>query len=401
MTQKGAGEQMKKKLIAFLLFAVFAWAAVLSGCTKDKPKEQPDELGSVEQVGQIPDEFKNIIANNTFYDAAAFDGRLLKTEITSKDKENRTVVQRVWMMDMYGKELAAYTCSSDDAYHISTLTATEDGGFLFVLGFSDYAYDQNTWASEKGFASRVIKIHKDGKLQFDTPFDTVEGSALRFCFEKNGLFYFFGTIQTPETKTQGVHSKTDIYMTVLDEGGTVLNTKCIAGSDYDSLNAAEATENGFLLSMDAQSDDGDFAGSDSKGYPVDWVMTVNDDLEITDKKKATGRGYFDDRVGIKDGSPIYKSDDLLKDFDGGTVTAFVDYGDSYLVVSENATGVYKNIPFAISSIWYYTETVYSLYDYSGKLLFRAFVDSSPDYDARIEALKTGNEGAPGLPHSDN
>ena len=79
----------------------------------------------------------------------------------------------------------------------------------------------------------------------------------------------------------------------------------------------------------------------------------------------------------------------------------MDYGDSYLVVSENATGVYKNIPFAISSIWYYTETVYSLYDYSGKLLFRASVDSSPDYDARIEAIKTGNEAAPGLPHSDN
>lgn len=384
---------MEKKLIAFLLLTVLVWVSVLSGCINGKPAVHWDKPESVEQVGQIPDKFKNIIANNTFFDAAAFDGRLLKTEICSNDKEKRTVVQRVWMMDTYGKDLAAYTCSSDDAYHISTLTATEDGGFLFVLGFSDYAYDQNTWASEKGFASRVIKIDKDGRLQFDTPFDMVEGSALRFCFEKNGLFYFFGTIQTPETKTQGVYSRTDIYMAVLDEGGAVSKVKCIAGTDFDSLNAAEITENGFLLSISAQSDDGDFAGSDSNGYPVDWVMTVNHDLEITEKKKTSGRDYFDDRVGEKDGSPIYKSDNLLNGFDAGTVTAFIDYGDSYLVVSENNTGVYENTPPMISATWYYTETVYSLYDYSGKLIFRASVDSSPDYDARVETFTDGDESA--------
>lgn len=384
---------MKKKLIALWLLAVLVCVPVLSGCTNDKPAVHRDEPESVEQIGQIPDKFKSIIASNVFFNATAFDGRLLKTEICSNDKENRTVVQRVWMMDVYGKELATYTCSSDDAYRISTLTATDDGGFLFVLGFSDYAYDQNTWASEKGFASRVIKIDKDGKLQFDTPFDTVEGSALRFCFEKNGSFYFFGTIQNPETKTQGVYSGTDIYMAILDESGAVLKVQCIAGTDFDSLDAAEITNNGFLLSIDSQSDDGDFGGSDSKGYPVDWVMAVDNNLEITEKKKTTGRDYFDDRVGEKDGSPIYKSDTLLNDFDAGTVTAFIDYGDSYLVVSENITGEYENSPPMISSIWYYTETVYSLYDYSGKIIFRASVDSSPDYDAIVETFSIENDSA--------
>ncbi|MBQ6947124.1 MAG: hypothetical protein IJN42_03665 [Clostridia bacterium] len=317
----------------------------------------------------------------------------MKTEICSNDKENRTVVQRVWMMDTYGKELASYTCSSDDAYHIFALTATEDGGFLFVLGFYEHAYDQNTWASEMGFASRIIKIDKDGKLQFDTPFDAVEGYALRFCFEKNGRYYFFGTIQTPNTKMQGVYSSTDIYMAVLDKSGAVLKVKCIAGTDFDSLNAVELTKDGFLLSMYSQSDDGDFVGSGSKGYPVDWVMTVNHDLEIIEKKKATGRNFGDDRVGEKDGSPIYRSDNLLNGFDAGTVTAIVDYGDSYLVVSENATGEYENTPLAISSIWCYTETVYSLYDYNEKMLFRTSVDSSPDYDAMVETFTKGIESA--------
>lgn len=165
-----------------------------------------------------------------------------------------------------------------------------------------------------------------------------------------------------------------------------MKAQCIAGTDFDSLNAAEITNDGFLLSIDSQSDDGDFAGSDSKGYPVDWVITVNNNLEITEKKNASGRDYFDDRVGEKDGSPIYKSDTLLNDSDMGGITAFIDYGDSYLVVSENITGVYENTPLMISAIWYYTETVYSFYDYSGNIIFRASVDSSPDYDAIVESI---------------
>jgi hypothetical protein len=55
-----------------------------------------------------------------------------------------------------------------------------------------------------------------------------------------------------------------------------------------------------------------------------------------------------------------------------------------LLVSTNRTGIYENTPPYISRIWYYTETVYSAYDYSGNLLFRAAVDSTPDYDARIQ-----------------
>ena len=140
----------------------------------------------------------------------------------------------------------------------------------------------------------------------------------------------------------------------------------------------------FILSISAQSDDGDFVGSQSNGYPEDWVFTVNDALEITGKEITSGRDYFDKRLGEKDGMPIYKSDSLLTDFDAGTPEVFIDYGDFYLIVSSNITGVYEKTPPMISSIWYYTESVYSAYDDSGNLIFRASVDSSPDYDAIVQ-----------------
>lgn len=379
---------MKKQLIALCLIVVLVCVSFLPGCSNNDSPIHRDELKRVEQVGQIPDTFESAVEDNVFNGVTAFNERLLKAEICSVDEENKTVVQQIRMMDLYGKDLAVYACSSDDAYHVTTLTATDDGGFLFVLGFEDYAYDQNVWASDKGFASRVIKCDNYGNLQFDTPFDGVEGAALRYCFEKNGQFYLFGTIETPATKTQGVYSQTDIYMTILDEWGKVIKSHCIAGSDFDSLDAAETNGDCFVLSISSQSDDRDFSGSNSNGYPIDWVITVNDDLEITEKKKETGRDYFDYKIGEKDGLPVYKSSSLLNDFDAGNPEAFIDYGDFYLIVSENNTGIYENTPSMISSIWYYTETVYSAYDYNGKLIFRASVDSSPDYDTWIEALAT-------------
>ena len=361
---------------------------LLAGCADPEPLQDGYGIKPVQQVGDVPEVFEAMIKTNAFHDAIAFEDRLLKGESILPAKNSVPInctpsEHRIRMMDLYGNDLCEYTCSSDRPYHISTLTATSDGGFLFVLGFQDYFLGQDSWASDYGFASRVLKIDKNGKLQFDTPFDQVEGHALDFCFERGGRFFFFGTIQTPETKVQGVGSPSDVYMAVLDEHGSIIKTASIAGSDFDDLYAAEMTDDGFLLSISAQSDDGDFAGSDSGGYSVDWVFTVNEDLEITEKEKRSGRSISDYRIGEKEGSPVYSSDPLLEGFDAGHITAFIDYGDAYLIVSENKTGIYGDQPTFISSIWYYTETVYSLYESDGKLIFRAAVDSSPDYDSFV------------------
>lgn len=377
---------MKKQLSVVCIIIVLVCNLFLAGCSNNNLPSPQNELKSVEQVCEIPYEFKEIVEKNTFNGVTAFDGRLLKAEICSTDETNRTVVHQIRMIDVYGKDLATYTLSSSDAYQVTTLTATDDGGFLFVLGFIDYAYNQNEWASDNGFTSRVIKCDKNGNPQFDVPLDAVEGSALEYCFEKNGHFYLFGTKETTETKTIGVHSPTDVYMTILDQHGEVLRSQRIAGSDYDNLKAAEISDGGFLLSVSSQSDDGDFATSDSNGYPVDWVITVNNNLEIIEKEKGMGRDYFDYRIGEKNGVPVYRSSPLLNNFDAGTPNVFIDYHDFYLIVSENKTGIYEETPLYISSIWYYTETVYSAYDNNGNLIFRASVDSSPDYDALVEEL---------------
>ena len=120
---------------------------------------------------------------------------------------------------------------------------------------------------------------------------------------------------------------------------------------------------------------------------MNWVFTVDDELQILQREKRSGREFFDYRMGEKDGKPVYKSDPLFDGFDAGSVQAYIDYGDFYLIVSENNTGIYENTPLWISSTWYYRETVYSAYDNSGKLIFRTAVDSSPDYDSFVSQIQ--------------
>ena len=175
-------------------------------------------------------------------------------------------------------------------------------------------------------------------------------------------------------------------MAILDNKGQLLENKVIAGSDFDNLDVAEMNGDSIVLSVSSQSDDGDFAGSNSGGYPKEWVITVDGALEIVEKRKESGREYADDKIGEKDGVAVFGTDKLFKKYDLYDPNVFIDYGDFYLILSENRTGKYENQPPFISSTWYYTETVYSAYNYNGRLLFRASVDSSPDYDARIQEL---------------
>ena len=383
---------MKKSISIFLALTFLAVSCVLSGCSPDKPDTQSnysnqDELKKVEQVGEVPENLRNVVKKNIFHNATPFDGRVLKTEISSSDEENHSVVHNIQMLDLFGNKLSAYSYKSNDAYHIRTLTATNDGGFLFVVGFEDYAYEQNVWASEKGFASRVIKCDASGEMQFDTDFESIEGEALSYCFEIDNKYYLFGTRETPETKTQGVYSPTDIYMTILDSKGKVIKTATIGGSDYDDLNSVKIQDDKFFLSVSSQSNDGDFSKQNADGYSVDYVITVNHKLEIIQKERGIENYDLYEKIGERNGEAIYDNDALLKDYDAGTPTAYIEYEDFYLIVSENVTGEYEKTPEFISSIWYYTETVYSGYDYDGELLFRASVDSTPDYDARLNVLQ--------------
>ena len=379
-----------KKTVSVILMTATA-ASLISSCgSKDKstPSEEvntpsaimteaentrPTE--SIEQVGTVPDVFKKVIEEDRFRDVKAFSDRLMKVDKEWADMpENKA--STICMMDLYGKELASYTLDLNDAYDVTAVTATEDGGFIFSAGFNgNYipGWDQ----IESGYHSRVIKCDADGNVIFDTKLDGVEISALTDCLEKDGRYYFFGEYRGPE-RIEDL-GETDVSIMVFDAKGDLADTRLIRGSSFDKIKNVRKTDDGFVLEIASQSEDGDFEGSGANYHEINWRMTVSDDLEITSKEIVSENVTYRQKIGEKDGQPVYADDERFAGFDAGGLRAYIDYGDTYLLVSRHITGEYEHTPAYISSIWYYWETVYSMYGQDGTLIFRASVDSSPDY----------------------
>ena len=371
---------MKKKLffVSFVVAIVLLATALLLHSCDDKAKENKTPYPSgpvfqyVEPVGTIPKEFEPIIQQNLFWEAVAFEDRV----ITSKP-----VQENVWqatLLDFYGNVLFSVQVEGSPLY--ATKVATSDGGMLVCSGFHNhFLIEEDLWASEKGVVSYVYKYGANGELEWERELEDYEYSDFEQCIECEDAYYFFGERETPETKVLGVASPADICVTKLSKNGTVVKTAVYGGSDFDFFECAEKDGTGFIIYCYAQSHDGIFP---SDG---DWKLKINDELEL----KRVRRPWITKKesIGIINGEPIYRNHKSLKDFDGGYVTAILDYDEFYLVISENETGEYENQPTFISRSWRYTETVYSAYDKKDKLLWRGTVDSSPDFDAMAEQYR--------------
>ena len=362
---------------------------------------KPEYYTPLEDYGNVPDALRLIIEENRFADVTAFADRLMRSRTVFLDSRSLMAVYRVTMTDLYDNVIAEYEVETDDAYEVTAMAATDDGGFLFVLGFMDYQRAENIWARDDGYASRVIKCDSSGKLQFDVALKDIEGDALKFCLELADGYYLFGTHRAPEqTKNNG---ETDVYAVKIRKNGKVAESRIIGGSASDSLISAEKAGNGFVLSAWSLSDDGDFKGSvfDSHGIS-DWTIRLNSDLEITGKEPVGRIKTQDYRLGEKkDGTPVFTSDPLFDRFDAGNPDKYIDYGDFYLIVSTFPGTQYPLLTVSSAAFYngagyvkgFYRATVYSAYEPDGKLLFRLSVDYNIVQDPEMaEWTKTDMSG---------
>lgn len=346
---------MKKMLLCLLLGCLLLSASV---CEADSWTDR--EYTRVSPVGEVPAEFVDIVAENRFGNARWVGDKLVEVDSHLK-----------WL-DMSGNVIASYEIPTGGYRSVKNeaLLATCDGGMLLALGFEErYVSEKEAWASEGGFSSLVIKLNASANVEWMTELNGVEGAMLDSCFETEEGYCFLGEQQTPETKRLGVYSRTDLSVLVLDKQGQLTTVKTFGGSDYDDFWGADQTKNGFAIYALSQSNDGLFENGLPEGdHSECWKIALDEQLNVTGMERVefellSQKNFADER------------DQLT-----------LDYGDFTLIVSENITGVYENQPVLISSIWYTYETVYSAWQ-DGRLLWRAAVDSSPDYDAMAEALR--------------
>ncbi len=369
---------MKRSICIVLLVLILC-----SGCSSNTPEEEsfqfPD-YHTVEPVGTVPEEFRNIVDNNLFKSADAYTDRLISCHFVS---EKEWLIE---MLDFQGNTLAIHQVNVEStSFHLSDVIGTDDGGFLYSIAFEDHVNPDGIWASESGVYSKIVKCSQNGAIEWSLMLKDCHSAMLSECFETEDAFYFFGEQETPETKTLGVYSPSDIHLLKVSKDGTKTQTSIIGGSDYDQLFSAEYKDNVFCLYCRSQSNDGDFKSSGEYCITVDQELKVLS-MELVDDVFRNLR-----ILGYIDGSPIQYTSKVADSFSDGSIQSIIDYGDFYLIVSSNITGIYENTPPMISSLWYYRETVYGAYGKDGNVIWKATINSSPDFDYMVDNFYQSNK----------
>ena len=333
-------------------------------------------------VGEVPEALRSVVARDLFCAGYLNGGKLIPyadrvlsyREATDDD----TTAAIFDLYDLYGNLLTHAEVILDPYQTVESAEATADGGIVFASGFHEVQLSDRSWASEQtDVVSYIVKLDASGRQLWKTALPNVNGYALHLCIESNDAYYFFGNWETPEIRRPGVSSYTDLYLLKIGTDGSILKEQTYGGSDFDMLWTVDICAEGFVMDAWIQSTDGDFPADSA------WRIVVNPDLMIVEKQQiAVPR--LADYVGTVDGKRFYDDDLRFSFYPDGYVHAILDYGTFYLIVSENNTGVYDSQPLVINSIWYLTETVYAAYDKQNNLLWKAAVDSSPDYDSMVK-----------------
>lgn len=360
-----------KRAFSLLLAALFV---LLIGCGS--------EYRPVKPVGTVPEEFVPIVENNLFcsYSLASPNG-ILRSVQTDADGEGHTDTIDFFKYDKYGTELAHLRYPDADSHHLTMKMHTSDGGFLFVDGFYAYARKEGGWSDEAGYSSDIVKCDSSGRIEWTLTMQDCEGECFQYGFETETGYIFFGSKETPETKVTGVVSPADVFIQQVSFSGEATKTLLFAGSDYDSVWGVRPQSDGYLLFLSSQSSDGDFVRDGDAYTAAYWLFRLNKDLECESKEMCLYEEYQTlacDRIGYLDGAAVYSDDERFQNYDAGSVTAVLDYGAFYLVVSQHATEELVT-PYSSSRRWFATETVYTAFDKSSDLLWRAATDNPLPY----------------------
>ena len=368
---------MRKSLV--VLAFVLLFTVIVTGCNNKTvlPSfERNERFSRVEHLGTVPEDFENVVDNNLFYDVKAFGDRLLRVSETV-DRETFTVDGvNLSLLDKYGNITHSFTVQtlgiSPDAYFVTS----EGDVLLSICDYNNYSKDIK--------AGKLLKYSPDGTKVWETSLEEYPGIYFTDSFERDGNYYFFGTQRENGTDTVGGTTYADIMLMRISKNGDVEGVKRIAGSDFDTFLYVKPTDAGFDLTCDTQSVDGDFS---KDGY---WSIQVDLDLNITKMTEIKDSIIpYADRLGILDGEFVYS--DAFGENKTGYISAVIDYGSFYIIVSENMTGIYEKTPPYISAVWYNSETVYAAYKKNGELLWRSAVDSTRWDDVVANYQENGTE----------
>ena len=369
-----------KKIIVLLFLLAF----IFCGCEKqietepptvgDTPGDIGSEYRKTVPVGTVPDEFGIIVGSNLFQGATAYSDKILKVG----DPFEKNLIR---IYNKQGMELANKVIDLADDQKMACCFLSESGDLICVYGtdihYGTASYDmQDIVTYVEAYEISGSSLH----CKHRKTFYGYEADMFEAFYEMEEQIYFFGTVTEEKNgkKTVG-EGKTDISAIMMNGVHSIIKQETYGGSDFDYFRGMTFFEKKreFFIAVLTQSTDGDFEGLFNEKKLQMATLELDDYIYIdyVEYDDFDYRSSVKRRVGFLGDDEIYDNDEMFNGFSDGYVTALIDYGDFYLVVSENITGIDQNTPPEISAIQCTTETVYGAYKKDGTLIWKAATDS--------------------------
>ncbi len=331
----------------------------------------------IEHIGEVPDEFVDIVSKNLFADVVTSGDKIIKKAAAPYDVE---------VYDRSGKLLYRIEIKGDvpefmpNRHRIHSL---EDGTYLLVIPCTKgYIISSDDSVNDN---ARVIRFNKKGKVLFDTKI----GVNKEFC-----IFDFFHETEDAYILISGSYQRRDSCFIKIDKSGNILKNIHIGGLDSDRLYWVYFSDSGFTAYMREHTLITNAGDTQKVEFDYDFNVLSNNSVKevpypiIYQRPSITsGPISWDVRGFVLGYDPEMKGDEIPAT--GGRVTAVIEYDDFILIISEHDTKHYYANPL-MSTPFSYTETVYTAHALDGTILWRTAVDST-EYAALYELDKRNEQ----------
>ncbi len=316
----------------------------------------------IEHVGEVPEEFVDIINENLFDSIWVSGEKIIKKASSPYDIE---------VYDLYGNILHRIDIKGDAPEyfsHMHKIHSLSDGTYLFVIPY-DRSYKGETTDA------RAICFDENGDILFNTKLD-VSAPYFDYFFETDDAYIL----------ADGSYQRRGMYFVKLDKSGKVLKTLTMGGEESDRLYAVNYVDGKLMAYMREHR----LSASRSTTLTVTFDNDLNivkynqtDSFPTSKFQQHSSTKKWDVRAFVLGYNPGKLGDEIPAT--GGYVTGVIEYDDFVLIISERDTKWFEYVPMIYSTIPAYTETVYTAHALDGTILWRTAVDST-DY-ARLAAIR--------------
>lgn len=152
-------------------------------------------------------------------------------------------------------------------------TETSDKGYI-ITGKSSSTDGDAAGNPGGNFDYWIIKLDHAGMIQWQKAYGgSLEDGARYVTQTEDGGYIVVGEANSNDGDISGNHGGADLWILKLDGAGNIQWSKCLGGCCFDSGQAIFATEDGYYISAQTTSNDGDV--SNLHGALDAWVIKIN------------------------------------------------------------------------------------------------------------------------------